>query len=72
MLAGLRIVLVSIVIATLIGAVFGLLVGVLADYQTTFDLFGLQFPRALQWVGLMAVMGAGMGIFFGYGFLPEE
>jgi uncharacterized membrane protein YccC len=59
MVQGLWKVLLTTLVAIVIGSVFGLLIGVLVD-------------NLLLWVVLMAGAGAMMGIAFGYGFLPES
>ncbi len=59
MVQGLWKVLLTTLVAIVIGSVFGLLIGVLVD-------------NILLWVVLMAGAGAMMGIAFGYGLLPES
>jgi large-conductance mechanosensitive channel len=59
MLSGLWKVLMTTLVAMLIGGAFGLMIGVLVE-------------NVLLWVILMAGVGAMMGIAFGYGFLPES
>lgn len=59
MLEGLRKVLISTLIAMVVGAVFGLLVGVMVE-------------NVLLWIVVMAGAGAMLGIAFGYGLLPES
>ncbi len=72
MFAGLKTLVAAVVIGTFAGAVFGVLVGILADYQTTIELFGIELPGILQWIAIMALTGSGIGVLFGYGFLPDS
>ncbi len=55
MFAGLKTLVAAVVIGTFAGAVFGVLVGILADYQTTIELFGIELPGILQWIVIVAV-----------------
>lgn len=59
MLAGLKMVGITVAAATAFGALLGVLVGAVAgDY--------------LLWVPALAAGGLGMGVALGYGFLPER
>lgn len=59
MLAGLRTVFLATIGTALAGAVIGVLIGALLD-------------NYLLWTGLLAGVGACMGLAFAYGFLPER
>lgn len=59
MLQGFRTVWVAVIASTIVGAVFGVFVGALAD-------------NYLLWIGIMAGVGASFGVALGYGFLPES
>jgi hypothetical protein len=59
MLAGFKLVGMTVVVATAFGAVVGVLVGAVADDY-------------LLWVPALAAAGLGMGVALGYGFLPER
>lgn len=48
-----------VIAMTFVGAVFGVLVGALAE-------------NYLLWVGVLAVLGSGVGLALGYGMLPES
>lgn len=54
----------AIVVTGLVGAVFGGILGGLAA-----DFLSIEF---FLWVGISAVVGAGVGIAFAYGLLPES
>jgi len=59
MFDGIRKVALAILATTVVGAMFGVLIGALAeDY--------------LLWIGVMAGLGAAMGVAPGYGFLTES
>ena len=59
MFDGIREVALAILATTVVGAMFGVLIGALAeDY--------------LLWIGVMAGLGAAMGVAPGYGFLTES
>lgn len=59
MLRGLLTVSVAFLICVAIGAVFGVLVGVVAG-------------NIFLWAGILAMVGGGFGLAMGYGFLPEK
>jgi hypothetical protein len=59
MLKGLLTVSIAFLVCVVIGAVFGVFVGVLAK-------------NILLWSVLLAIVGGGFGIAMGYGFLPEQ
>ena len=54
----------AVTVTGLVGAVFGGILGGLAA-----DFLSLEF---LLWVGISAILGAGVGIAFAYGLLPES
>lgn len=59
MLQGFRTVTIVVAVSTVIGALFGVLLGALTE-------------QYLLWIGVSAVLGGVIGIGFGYGFLPES
>ena len=59
MLAGFKMVGITVVAATAFGALVGVLVGAVAS-------------NYLLWVPALAAAGLGMGFALGYGFLPER
>lgn len=59
MLAGFKMIGITVVAATAFGALLGVLVGAVAS-------------NYLIWVPAIAALGLGMGVALGYGFLPER
>jgi hypothetical protein len=59
MLQGFRTVIQAVIVSTLVGAAFGVLIGAMAE-------------NYLLWIGIMAGVGASFGVALGYGFLPES
>ena len=59
MLKGLLTVSLAFLVCVVVGAVFGVFVGVLAK-------------NILLWSALLAMVGGGLGLALGYGFLPEQ
>jgi len=59
MLAGFKMVGITVVAATAFGALVGVLVGAVAN-------------NYILWVPALAAAGLGMGVALGYGFLPER
>jgi hypothetical protein len=59
MLKGLLTVSVAFLVCVVVGAIFGVFVGVLAK-------------NILLWSAILAMVGGAFGIAMGYGFLPEQ
>ena len=64
MLPEIKKIVLAIIVTGLVGALFGGIMGGLAA-----DIFSLEF---FIWVGVSAVVGAGVGLAFAYGLLPEN
>ena len=59
MLAGFKMIGLSVLAMLVLGAIVGVFVGAVAS-------------NYLLWVPVLAVVGGGMGVALGYGFLPER
>ncbi len=64
MLPEIKKVILAIAATAIVGAIFGAIMGVLAA-----DFLSLEY---FLWVGVSAVVGAGLGIGLAYGLLPES
>jgi hypothetical protein len=64
MLPEIKKIILAIGATAVVGAVFGGIMGILAA-----DFLSLEY---LLWVGICAIVGAGLGVGLAYGFLPES